>query len=225
MNTRTRVAIYGAGFLGKQILHHLQAYYSDKIELQGFLDDTKPVGEEIASGLRCLGSLSDAIVTPKLSAAETRIVFAVGYASMMARKAALQRVLSSGYELFSVIHPSAIIEPNADVGPGSVVLGGAVLDQGVVLGRACFVDIGVRLGADTSVGENNYFSSGTSTGSRVSIGSDCFFGMDTTITTDVSLGSNLFINAKSLVPRDVGDNVKLVEVHRSKQLPISATQL
>ena len=43
--------------------------------------------------------------------------------------------------------------------------------------------------------------------------------MDCTITTDVSLGSNLFVNAKTLVPRDVGDDLKLVELHKSKQLP------
>jgi UDP-3-O-[3-hydroxymyristoyl] glucosamine N-acyltransferase len=106
------------------------------------------------------------------------------------------------------------------VGEGSVVLGGAILDQQVEIGVACFIDIGVRLGAGTVIGDNNYLSSGTSTGSRVRIGDDSFFGMDVTITTDVQVGSRLFINAKSLVPRNMGSDIKLVEVHKSRELPL-----
>ena len=139
---------------------------------------------------------------------------------MSLRRAALERVLKAGYRLFTVVHPRATIEPGAQIGAGCVVLSGAVIDQQVRVGPACFVDIGVRLTAGTTVGCNNYFSSGTATGSRVTIGDDCFFGMDCTITTEVQMGSNLFVNAKTLVPRNVGDNVKLVEVHKSRELPM-----
>jgi hypothetical protein len=40
----------------------------------------------------------------------------------------------------------------------------------------------------------------------------------------VHMGSNLFVNAKTLVPRDVGDNLKLVEVHKSRALPMPALE-
>ena len=36
------------------------------------------------------------------------------------------------------------------------------------------------------------------------------------------LGSNLFVNAKTLVPRNVGDNLKLVELHKGRELPMPA---
>lgn len=219
MDNPVRVAVYGAGHLGQQVLHHLNAYYGDRAEVVGFLDDTKPAGADVTCGLRTIGSLAEASSTPDFAPDELAIVFAIGYSSMRARRRALDRVLEAGYSLFDVVHPAAIIEPGTTIGAGCVVLGGAILDQGVVLGPACFIDIGVRLGAQTTVGANNYFSSGTSTGSRVAIGADCFFGMNCTITTDVRLGSNLFINAKSLVPRDMGDNLKLVELHKSRQLP------
>ena len=219
MSNDIRIALYGAGYLGRQIYHHLHAYYGDRATVAGFIDDTKPVGEAVIDGLATLGSLAEARNDPEQNPNAISIVFAIGYTSMRARGRALQRVLDAGYDLFDVIHPAAMIEPGASAGPGSVVLAGAVLDQGVTLGPGCFIDIGVRLGAETRAGANNYFSSGTSTGSRVAIGDDCFFGMDCTITTDVSLGSNLFVNAKTLVPRDVGDDLKLVELHKSKQLP------
>lgn len=217
-----RLAFYGAGHLGRQVYHHVSTYCRESAEVVGFIDDTKPPGQEVIDGKTTLGPLADARNNPAFGPDAIEIVFTVGYSSMPLRRAALERVLRAGYRLFTVVHPRAVIEPNAQVGPGCIVLAGAVIDQHVTVGAACFVDIGVRLTAGTVVGTNNYFSSGTSTGSRVRIGDDCFFGMDCTVTTEVRMGSNLFVNAKTLVPRDVGDDVKLVELHRSRELPMPA---
>lgn len=217
--SRTRIAIYGAGELGRQVLHHVRHHCADKAELVGFIDDTRPAGEIAHEDVKTLGGLEEARTTPGLGPDALHLIFAIGYANMPARRAALDRVLGAGYGLFSVVHPRAIIEPGAQLGAGCIVLQNAVLDQQVRVGEACFIDIAVRLTCGTVVGRNNYFSSGTSTGSRVVIGDDCFFGMDCTVTTDVRMGSRLFVNAKTLVPRDVGDDIKLVELHKSRELP------
>ncbi|MCB1693488.1 MAG: hypothetical protein KDI19_12045 [Pseudomonadales bacterium] len=211
--------VYGAGHLGRQVLHHLWAYYGDSIEILGFVDDVRAPGEEVLGGLQTLGPLECARDDARLGPHAAGVVFAVGYSSMTARHAALDRVVDAGYGLLSVVHPQAIVEPGTEIGAGAIILGGAVVDQQVTLGMACFVDIGVRLGAGTTVGHNNYFSSGTCTGSRVSIGQDCFFGMNCTITTDVRIGDNVFVNAAALVPRDLGSNLKVVELRKSRELP------
>lgn len=217
--SRTRIAIYGAGYLGKQVFHHIRHHCADQAELIGFVDDTCPPGEAVIGDVVTLGDLKQIKNTQGLGPGDIKLVFAIGYADMAARHAALDRVLDAGYDLFTVVHPRATIEPDVDLGAGCIVLQNAVLDQQVRVGSACFIDIGVRLTTGTIVGRNNYFSCGTSTGSRVVIGDDCFFGMDCTVTTDVRMGSRLFINAKTLVPRDVGDDVKLVEIHKSRELP------
>lgn len=217
---RRRVAIYGAGYLGQQVYHHVASHCRDTAEVIGFIDDSKAAGIGVIDSQRTLGSLAQATALPRLQPGAIELVFAIGYTSMQMRRAALERVLSAGYQLFTLLHPRAVIEPSARIGQGCVVLAGAVIDQHVSVGAACFVDIGVRLTAGTTVGCNNYFSSGTATGSRVKIGDDCFFGMDCTITTEVQMGSNLFVNAKTLVPRNVADNLKLVEVHKGRELPM-----
>jgi acetyltransferase-like isoleucine patch superfamily enzyme len=216
--SRTPLVFYGAGHLGRQIYHHVKHYCAETAQVLGFIDDTKGVGHEVIDGQLTLGSLADAMQDPALQPTAVHLVFAIGYTSMVQRRAALERVLAAGYPLFTVVHPRAVIEPGAEVGAGCVVLAGAVIDQQVKVGAACFIDINVRLTAGTLVGCNNYFSSGTATGSRVQIGDDCFFGMDCTVTTDVKMGSHLFVNAKTLVPRDVGDNLKLVQVQKSREL-------
>ena len=219
--SRTPVVIYGAGHLGRQIYHHVRHHCAESAKVLGFIDDTKGAGHEVIDGQLTLGTLAEALQQPVLQPASVHLVFAIGYTSMVQRRAALDRVLAAGYQLFTVVHPRAVIEPGAEVGAGCVVLAGAVVDQQVKVGVACFIDINVRLTAGTQVGCNNYFSSGTATGSRVQVGDDCFFGMDCTITTDVKMGSHLFVNAKTLVPRDVGDNLKLVQLHKGRELPLA----
>lgn len=221
MSARLRVAVYGAGHLGRQVCHHVTAHHAERVQVAGFIDDTRPAGETVIDGQRTLGSLAEAARSNEMGPQSIELVFAIGYADMAMRRAALERARAAGYRLHSVIHPRAVIEPGAEVGEGCVVLANAVIDQQVRVGAACFIDIGVRLTAGTTVGSNNYLSSGTSTGSRVVIGDDCFFGMDCTVTTDVRMGSRLFVNAKTLVPRDVGDDLKLVELHKSRELPLS----
>ena len=213
------MVIYGAGHLGRQIYHHVKHHCAQTAQVLGFIDDTKDPGHEVIDGQLTLGSLTQALQNPALLPSAVQLVFAIGYTSMVLRRAALDRVLAAGYPLFTVMHPRAVIEPGAEVGAGCVVLAGAVIDQQVKVGPACFIDINVRLTAGTRVGCNNYFSSGTATGSRVQVGDDCFFGMDCTVTTDVKIGSHVFVNAKTLVPRDVGDNLKLVQLHKGRELP------
>ncbi len=217
---RIPVVFYGAGWLGRQVFHHVAHHGGGSAEVLGFIDDTQPAGREVVPGQHTLGPLNEALVSPHLNPHAVQMVFAIGYSNMRLRRAALNRVLDAGYRLVTVVHPRAVVEPGAQLGAGCVVMANAVVDQQVSVGAACFLDIGVRLTAGTTVGCNNYFSTGTATGSRVRIGDDCFFGMDCTITTEVQMGSNLFVNAKTLVPRNVGDNLKLVELHKGRELPM-----
>lgn len=216
--SRPRVAVFGAGHLGRQLAHYLR--HHGGVELVGFVDDTRPAGQPVTDDLHTLGGLADLGAAPQRGPRDMALAFAIGYADMAARRAALERVRASGWPLHSFVHPRAFVEPGVDLGEGSIVLADAVLDQQVRVGAGCYIDIGVRLTSGTTVGCNNWFSAGTSTGSRVTIGDDCFFGMDCTVVTDVRMGSRLFVNAKTLVPRDVGDDLKLVELHKSAQLPL-----
>lgn len=216
---RQRVAIYGAGHLGRQLSHYVR--HHGGVELVGFVDDTRPAGQPVIDGLPTLGGLAGLAGTPGLGPSDVVLAFGIGYADMGARRAALERVRNSGWGLYTFVHPRAFVEPGVELGEGSIVLAHALLDQQVRVGAGCYIDVGVRLTSGTTVGCNNWLSAGTTTGSRVSIGDDCFFGMDCTVVTDVRMGNRLFVNAKTLVPRDVGDDLKLVQLHKSVQLPVA----
>ena len=94
--TRESVFLYGAGYLGQQILHHVRAYYSEQCTLLGFVDDTRGAGEEVSNGLLTLGPLQDLSQDPKAGCrpGQAKAIFAIGYGDMVGRRAALDRLLS-----------------------------------------------------------------------------------------------------------------------------------
>ena len=212
------VLVFGAGHLGRQVLHHLR--HQSQARVLGFIDDTRPVGAVAPGGHVCVGPLEEVARKPGLGPDEVAVVFAIGYSDMLGRGRALQRVLAAGYRLRSVIHSRAVIEPGAVVGEGCIILANAIVDQNVNIGRGCFLDCAVRIGEDSVVGDNNYLSSGAALGGSVRLGSGSFLGMDTTVVTGVSVGSNCFIVAKALVARSLADNTKLVQLHKAKEMPL-----
>ena len=95
--SRTRLVVYGAGYLGQQIYHHLAAWYGESAEVLGFIDDTKPAGLAVIDGKSTLGALETVRQDPALGPQAARAVFAIGYTSMTARRAALERVVAGGW--------------------------------------------------------------------------------------------------------------------------------
>ena len=218
--TDAPVLVFGAGQLGRQVLHHLR--HQSNTRGLGFIDDTRSVGAAAPEGHGCVGPLEEVARKPGLGPDKVAVVFAIGYADMLARGRALQRVLASGYRLRSVIHSRAVVEPGAVVGEGCIVLANAIVDQNVSVGRGCFIDCAVRIGEDSVVGDNNYLSSGAALGGSVRLGSGSFLGMDCTVVTGVTVGSNCFIVAKALVARSLADNTKIVPLHKFKEMPLPA---
>jgi len=206
--------IYGAGKLGKQVYYHLSCYFLNKGRVLGFVDDVKSKNEKIIDGLLTLGSIQEIVNEKKYLPANCKIVFAIGYGNMQGRQAAYQCVKDHGYELFSVIHPKAIIEKNVKLEEGCIISGGVIIDQGVSIGPICYVDIGVTIGEDCCIGGNNYFSASCVVGGSVKVGEGNFFGLNSTIVNDVTLGNNLFVNAQTLVHKNFADNLQVIEIHK-----------
>lgn len=211
---KQNLLVYGAGKLGRQLYHHLKAYYSDSVKVVGFVDDTLPAGRVVIDGVLTVGGFGMDFFEQTFPPSEFKFVFAIGYSSMSGRLAVYERLVDAGYSLFSIVHPRAIVEPDAKIGEGSVVLGGSVIDQGVVLGQICYIDIGVTIGEDSTFGVNNYLSASTVIGGSVSLGHSNFIGMNSTLVNDIKIGNSVFVNAQTLVHKNVDDNSRVIEMHK-----------
>ncbi len=212
-----KIAIYGAGRLGRQVYHLLKNYCVD-YEVLGFVDDTKKDGIEIIDGYKTIGSLNKTSKEPRFGPEKIFLAFAIGYKNMMARQDAFGRAKELGYRFINILHPRSMVEPNVKLGEGIIILAGCILDQYVVVGDNNYFDIGVRIGENSEIGENNYFSSGAVMGGYVKVAQGCFLGMDVTVVNDIEIGENSFVNAKTLVYKNVEENSHVIQVHDIKSM-------
>ena len=204
--------------LGKQVGHLIVNHYAGQYRLCGFIDDVLPPGVDVIDGITTLGSLADVSAMADYSPESKSLAFAIGYSDMRARGLALAKVLPLGYDIVSLIHPTASVEPSASLGKGVVVLAGAVVDQYVTIGDCCYLHNGSIVGENSVLGENNYLSAGTTFGGSVTVGANNFFGINSTIVNGIDIGDNNFINAASLVYKPVGDNLNIVEFREQREV-------
>lgn len=158
-----RVAIYGAGGLGCEVLDILQqaGRYAPVL----FLDGNPQRHGSIVGGLEVLGG--PALVDALPGMGVTRIVVAIG--DNAARAAIADTLASRGLELVSTIHPLASVSPaarvadhviiaaratvcvHAQIGPHAVLSAGAIVEHDNVIGAGAFLGPAVRLGGGVVV--------------------------------------------------------------------------
>jgi len=219
-----KTLIYGSGKLGEQVLHVVNHHFGSYLNVVGFVDDTRPAGEDVTAGYQTLGNLETVAASRLHGPNRAVIVPAIGYGDQVARGRALDRAVALGYGMPTLVHPRAWVEPGVEVGDGAIVLAGVLLDQGVKVGENCYLDQGVKLGENTTIGPNNYLAAGSAVGGGVTLGRDNFLGLNTTVTDGVSIGDANFINAKSLVYKDLGSNQRLVQFHEQARLPLAVEE-
>jgi sugar O-acyltransferase (sialic acid O-acetyltransferase NeuD family) len=212
--------IYGAGRLGRQVLHVLKTHFAGEHEVVGFVDDVRDAGTPVRDGLEVLGPLDAVAADAGTAPGAVGLVPAIGYGDQPARGRALARAADLGYTMPTLVHPRAMIEPGARIGRGAIVLAGALVDQGVHVGPCCYLDQGVMVGEDSQVGPNVYLAAGTIVAGGVAIGRDTFVGAGTVIADGVTVGTGCIVNAQSLVHRDLPDLHKLIQTRDEVRLPL-----
>jgi sugar O-acyltransferase (sialic acid O-acetyltransferase NeuD family) len=213
------VLIYGGGALGRQVYRNL-ADWAPGLEVLGFIDDVKPAGTVIVDGLSTVGSLNSLGQQASLAPMRVRLIPAIGYGNLPARRAAYENAQSAGYGFQGFQHPKSLIEPSAKVDPTAIVLAGAVIDIETHIGPFCYLDAAARVGEWSRLAANCHLSAGAAVGGSVKIGADTFLGMDATIVNDITIGSHVFINASALVHQDIPDGSRLLEARKSRIVPI-----
>lgn len=128
------VLIVGTGGFGMATADAIAA--AGRLQLAGFVDDRGP---ELGSvlGHPVLGGTAD---LQRLRAAHRLLVVALG--DNRRRQALCLEALAMGFELASVVHPSAFVSPHARLADGVLVMAGATVGTLARLGRGAIVNAG-----------------------------------------------------------------------------------
>ena len=103
----------------------------------------------------------------------------------------------SGY---SSISNGCFVAPNSVVGIDSVIGMGCIINHGAVIDHDCFIENGVHIAPNSTLGGN------------VKIGEATFVGAGSTILPGRQIGKNVVIGAGAVVTTDIPNNKKVIGI-------------
>ncbi len=99
-----------------------------------------------------------------------------------------QHVNKLGFQLPTIIAPSAHVSHHATVGSGSIVMHGAIINAGARVGSNCIINTRALLEHDVAVADHCHISTGAILNGDVKIGVGSFVGSGSIIKEGLTLG-------------------------------------
>jgi len=197
-----RLAIYGAGGLGKEI--HMLADQINKIRHSWeeiiFIDDV--TAEKEIKGCRVVNYNT---FLNMLNTDECEAVIAQGEPYF--RYALSEKIEKSGYNLAKLIHPDIFISDDTVVGKGSIISYGCFISCDVTIGKSVMIQPLSNIGHDTVIDDYSMISAYVNISGHCHIGERTYISPSVPIIDNISVGKDTIIGTGSVVFRDLPDNV------------------
>ncbi|WP_019949578.1 acetyltransferase [Hymenobacter aerophilus] len=190
--TPRRLAIFGAGGLGREVLvlvRQLNAT-APAWELVGFYDD-QPPATDLIHGLRYLGTAADLNATP----APLAVAVAVG--SSASRAAVVARLTSPLLHFPALIHPgvSAKSFQHLQIGAGTIITQGCILTTDIRLGRHVLLNLGCTVGHDAVLADFCSLMPHANVGGGARLETGAYLGTNATVLPQVRIGARTVLGA------------------------------
>ncbi|MDE2166824.1 MAG: acetyltransferase [Alphaproteobacteria bacterium] len=195
MTTQKPVVLIGAGGHAKVVLDLCE---KTSLPVRGVIDASLPPDASFY-GVPVLGN--DSLLGDKALKAVCRFVIAIGDGRV--RREIARRLASSGAELITLIHPSAIVGARSTFGPGTVVFAGAVINCDSVIGGHAIINTGARVDHDCRIGEGVHLCPGVVLAGTVAVGDWTMIGAGSVVSNNRAVGAHAMIGAGSVVVEDV----------------------
>lgn len=188
---KERIAIIGAGELGRQIAH-LAA--KNDYRIVGFFDDY--CKESAVYGISLLGEVKDVY---KMHSSYDSVVIAIGYKHLNIRRNLYDELNEKGIRLATIIDKTANIDPTAKIGAGSIVMANVLIDKEAIVGNNVFIYYGSILAHNSIVHDHSFISVRVSLAGFSTVGECSFLGIATTVIDNVDLCPNVITGGGTVV--------------------------
>ncbi len=193
--------VFGAGGHAKVVLDVLQQM--GRYAVAGLLDDNVEL-----AGITCFGY---SILGGRAQFASLRaqgfIRLIVGLGDNRHRQSVFEEAVKAGFELTSVIHPSAQIGGRVSIGPGSLLVAGSVINVDAVIDVNVIINSGATVDHDCQIGAHVHLSPGVHLAGRVTVGDLTHIGIGSVVLPNLKIGRACVVGAGSVVREDVPDGV------------------
>jgi sugar O-acyltransferase (sialic acid O-acetyltransferase NeuD family) len=203
----TKVVIVGAGGHATVVADALLAGHraGGRGEPVGFVDSDAELAGSSILGLPVYGDLAalqeithDAVV--------------VGIGNNAHRERLYSELVAAGEELFTVVHPRAVVSDDAAVGDGTVMFAGAIVNPASTVGPNVILNTGCSIDHHNVIGAHSHVAPGAHTGGNVTIGDGSMIGLGASIVPGTTIGRWAVVGAGAVVIEDVPPGATVVGV-------------
>ncbi|MBE0494998.1 MAG: acetyltransferase [Campylobacterales bacterium] len=152
---------------------------------------------------------------------DQKIPIALGVASNHTRKALFTKLVAQGFEIATLIHPSAVISPSAIIGQGTVVMPHVVVNAQTHIGNGVILNSGAIVEHESRVGDFTHISPGVSIARKVVVEDLVHVGIGSCVIQNIHIGRECAIGAGSVVISNIDPNTVAFGVPCKMQKPKS----
>ncbi|WP_263833684.1 acetyltransferase [Sulfurospirillum oryzae] len=134
------------------------------------------------------------------------IPLALGIGSNKIRKSIYKKAIQYGFDVITLVHPSAIISTSTKIDAGTVVMPNVVVNacssigKGVILNTACVID------HENIIEDFVHISPNVALAGNVIVNSNTHIGIGTSVIQGLIIGENCIIGAGSVVVKNIAKN-------------------
>lgn len=129
------------------------------------------------------------------------IIIAIGNA--LIRQKLQNLVLSSGFELITLIHPTAVIGSDVTIGNGSVVMPGAIINAKSTIGNGVIINSGAIIEHECTIGDFTHICPGVAIAGGSLVGERSWIGIGSSVIQNITIKPDITIGAGSVVVKNI----------------------
>ncbi|ELR70617.1 Acetyltransferase (isoleucine patch superfamily) [Fulvivirga imtechensis AK7] len=198
-----KIAIYGAGGLGKEVKTIIDAINQAKpvYDFLGYFDDN-------VRGDHVIGGLAD------LNRWEENIHLVIGIGAPEVKEQIISSITNSFIRYETLIHPGAEIGNGDDVqiGVGTIVTAGCILTTDIEIGKHVLLNLNTTIGHDVVIGDFCSIMPGVNLAGAVKIKKSVLIGSGANIINAVCIGERAVVGAGAVVLKNVKSHSTVVGV-------------
>ena len=138
------------------------------------------------------------------------VAFGIGNNAIRAKL--FENVQNSGFEIVSLVHPSAIISPSVTIGKGTVVMPNVVVNAKATIGNGVILNTSCIVEHECVIENFVHISPKVALAGDVKVGKFTHIGIGSNVIQGIIIGKNVIVGGGSMVIRNIDDNQKVVGV-------------
>ena len=117
-----------------------------------------------------------------------------------------EKVCEAGYEIITLIDPSAIIAPSVEIGNGTVIMPGVIINADARIGKGSILNSGSVIEHDCIIGNFTHLSPNIALAGGVEVGEMTHLGIGSCVLQNIKIGSEVLVGAGSVVVKNIEEN-------------------